>query len=330
MRLTIWSAALLLAATLGARAQEAPPPDPRGVFGLILENDAAFSPLDPWYTSGLRLGWTSREDALPSPLASLDRQLSDGQGHAARSRWGLALGQRIYTPEDTALRDPDPRDRPYAGYLYGAVFLERRTERVRDLVELQLGVVGPSALGRQAQEMTHRVHGDRRPRGWSQQLRDEPVFDLLAERTWRVGLLGAGVEADLLPSVSLALGIVQTYAGAGARLRVGEGLAGDFSPPRVHPTIADGSMASAGEGFGWYDFAGAGGRAVAHDIFLDGNTWRDSRSVDRRPLVADLEAGVAITWHSYRIAYTHVWRSKELYGQREWSHFGSLTLSVPF
>jgi hypothetical protein len=131
MRLTIWSAALLLAATLGARAQKAPPPDPRGAFGLILENDAAFSPLDPWYTSGLRLGWTSREDALPSPLASLDRQLSDGQGHAARSRWGLALGQRIYTPEDTALRDPDPRDRPYAGYLYGAVFLNETADGAR-------------------------------------------------------------------------------------------------------------------------------------------------------------------------------------------------------
>jgi hypothetical protein len=37
-----------------------------------------------------------------------------------------------------------------------------------------------------------------------------------------------------------------------------------------------------------------------------------------------------LTWYGYRLAYTHVWRSEEFHGQRNWSHFGSLTLSVPF
>ena len=66
------------------------------------------------------------------------------------------------------------------------------------------------------------------------------------------------------------------------------------------------------------------------NIFLDGNTWKDSRSVDKKPLVGDLQAGLAITINGTRIAYTHVIRSKEFDGQDQHDEFGALSVSFNF
>ena len=85
-----------------------------------------------------------------------------------------------------------------------------------------------------------------------------------------------------------------------------------------------------GEGFGWYLFAGASGRAVGRDIFLDGNSWRHSASVRKRPAVADLEAGAALFWRDMRLSFTQDIRSQEFVGQRKAFTYGIVTLAVAF
>ena len=67
-----------------------------------------------------------------------------------------------------------------------------------------------------------------------------------------------------------------------------------------------------------------------HALFLDGNTWRDSRSVDHRPFVADFEVGAAVFWQNIRLSYTQVWRTKEFVSQRERFTFGSVSLAFSF
>jgi hypothetical protein len=37
---------------------------------------------------------------------------------------------------------------------------------------------------------------------------------------------------------------------------------------------------------------------VARNIFLDGNSFRSGPSVDKEPLVADLQAGISVFWLS--------------------------------
>ena len=120
------------------------------------------------------------------------------------------------------------------------------------------------------------------------------------------------------------------YAQAGARLRFGQGLERDFGTPRIRPGGGD-TAAPLGQGFGWYVFGGAAGRAVGRDLFLDGSTWRNhSPSVSKRNLVGDLEAGGAVFWHNIRLSYTHDWRSEEFVGQKKMFTFGVATLSVAF
>lgn len=331
-----WCGAMVLAWAGQAAAQAPgvdtqPPSDPYGTLGFSVENDT-LSGTDRYYTNGLQLTWRSPSADLPAPLAWIDRQLDFLQGPGSL-RWGLALGHSIYTPQDTEARNPDPTDRPYAGLLYGAVSLSRVTATSFSVLELQLGLVGPSAGGKFVQNGFHSVIGEPPARGWAYQLRDEPVAALILDRKWRVSLAGDEIfGVELLPSATFSVGNLATYAGAGGILRMGRNLSADFGPPRIRPALAGSAFFQPqGGSFGWYVFVGAEGRAVAHDILLDGNTWADSRSVDRRPLVGDLQAGVAVMWHGVRFAYTQVWRTEEFYGQRGGlQQFGSVNVSFRF
>ncbi len=82
--------------------------------------------------------------------------------------------------------------------------------------------------------------------------------------------------------------------------------------------------------FGWYLFAGVEGRAIAHNIFLDGNTFRDSRSVDKKPLVGDLQFGLVLDWSDIRFSYTHILRTREFRTQEKFDGFGALSVSIKF
>lgn len=329
----VLSASLVLAGTAAAQpasVADLPAPDRRAAVSFLSENDTYGRNTDRYYTNGARFNWSSAEDSLPGPMAALDRALAELFG-PARSRWGIALGQNMYTPINKRLREPDPRDRPYAGLLYGEVSLDRRTHTTLDRFSLTLGVVGPTSMARQTQDIVHALLQDRQARGWGFQIHDEPVFNLAYERIWRAPLLAlpAGLAVDALPAVTLAAGTINTYASAGARVRIGQGLERDFGAPRIRPTIAD-SPTPVGEGFGWYLFAGASGRAIARDITLDGNTFRDSRSVDPRHFVGDLELGGAVFWQNIRLAYTQDFRTKEFVGQKKGFVFGALSLSFAF
>ena len=67
-------------------------------------------------------------------------------------------------------------------------------------------------------------------------------------------------------------------------------------------------------------------RYVLHDITLDGNTWRDSQSVAREELVADLGVGFAMYWQGWKVTFARYFRTKEFKGQSADSELGSITI----
>ncbi len=140
-----------------------------------------------------------------------------------------------------------------------------------------------------------------------------------------------GTQADIIPSAGVSLGNVNTSASAGAILRFGQGLNVDYGPPLIQPNLAGVTFIDRVDaGYAWYVFGGFGGTFVARNIFLDGNTFSDSHSVDKKLLVGSATAGLAVVWKSARLALTHVWRTKEFDGQKNPDRFGSLSVSVGF
>ncbi len=327
----IGAALLLLLATAPGFAQTAQKSDPAGSLALSYDNDLVAG-TDRYYTSGIQLDWRSPSANPPAWLAWLNRQPGLLFPEGGAPRWGLSLGQSIFTPADTRRRNPDPLDRPYAGWLFGAVSLVSSTATEFGAMELQVGMVGPSALGRQAQNGVHRLRSLPLAEGWDHQLRDEPGVNLILARQWRLNTAPGwgGLSAGLVPSVTASLGNVMTYASAGLLLRLGSRLDADFGPPRSRPALSGSAFFEPGDGLGWYVFAGAEGRAVAHNIFLDGNSWVDGPRVDRIPTVGDASLGAVAMLGAVRLSATYTLRSREFSGQPRAAQFGSVSLSFRF
>lgn len=309
-----------------------------GNYTAQFENDR-IADTDRHYTTGMRINWVS-DRATDSPLWAknlLDRIYPLADLRAGRV--GLALGHNIFTPEDTATTALSIDDRPYAGWLYGGISVHAETGRTLagrtldtlDTVELDIGVVGPLALAEEVQNNFHELINVSRSNGWHHQLENEPAVLFVAERRWRPAPLTAGgIEGDIIPHIGVSLGNVMTLANAGATFRIGQDLDVDFGPPHVRPTLSGLAAVAGGTDFAWYLFAGVEGRLVAHNIFLDGNTFASSHSVDRIPLVADIQTGAAIVVHDVRLAFTHVFRTREFEGQRRADRYGAISLSARF
>jgi hypothetical protein len=209
-------------------------------------------------------------------------------------------------------------------------------DRVLDVFEFTLGIVGPAAGGEEVQKWIHELIDSPEPMGWANQLQNELTLQLTLSRAWRQSHLLAGwkflenlnLEMDWMPQVGAALGNVFIYGAGGASLRLGNDLPADFGPPRLRPSLPGSEYFVPSRKFGWYLFLGFEGRAVARNLFLDGNSFQASQSVTKNYLVGDVQSGLALTFGRVRLAFTYVARSKEFTTQRAADQFGALTVSV--
>jgi len=312
------------------------PRDDKGVLTLQFDNDI-FGGTDSHFTHGMRASWLSKEGGAPDFIRNLARKFPTFTA-AERMRISYTIGQNVYTATDTTAADPPPDDRPYAGWAYFGIGLVAETRRWLDKIELDLGVVGPYSLAEDVQTGWHELIGIDVPKGWGTQLHNEPGAVLYFERSWRdvenypVGTIFplGDVAFDFSPHLGGALGNVFTYGSGGVSTRLGNNLRRDYGPPKIRPSLPGSDFFHSDKQISWYVFAGFEGRLVARNIFIDGNTFRDSRSADRVPIVFELQTGLAVIFSRVRLAYIHVFRSKEFEKQSRWDNFGSAALSIRF
>jgi hypothetical protein len=141
-----------------------------------------------------------------------------------------------------------------------------------------------------------------------------------------------GFRFRLSPYTGAALGNVYTYGSTGVMFQiVPEKYRWQSNPVRVQPAIPGNGYFDVPENrFAWSLFFGLEGRAVARNIFLDGNSFADSRSVDKKYFVGDANAGITVTYGRLQLSYTLNWRSEEFRGQDGGSLFGALGAGYRF
>ena len=306
-----------------------------GAVSLISENDL-FGGTDRNYTNGLQLSLVSGPCEKLLGTEFLSQHLLPARFDEGRAwRAGLAVGQMMFTPADISLVDPDPLDRPYAAWLYGSFSLISHTDgadrriAALDTAKLDVGWVGPGAAGDFVQRNWHELINGADPMGWDNQIRDEPGLNVALETARRSPVAEWGwLDADAEARVGGALGNVATNASAGAAVRLGYNLGNDYGPPRIRPALGGATFFDNQGPWSWYLFAGVEGRAVARDIFLDGNTFRSSPSVDKEPLLFDAQGGAVLRLGNAQVSFTYVHRSESFKGQLGPDRFGAITLSV--
>lgn len=306
---------------------------PEGSVLSITEENDLFVRTDRHYTQGLKITEMFQDDYMPNFLLKFSEHTPPLGMKIEASKFGLSVGQNLYTPANIDVASYIPNDRPYAGWLYLGLILQRRGQTgadrpVLDNLELNLGLIGPEALGDEAQTTVHRLRGFHLPRGWGNQLRTEPGLQLKYARLWRHRVECGNWAGELIPHAGLSLGNVATFANLGGTVRFGYNVPNDFGPQYIDlPTVESGTESPH---WGAYLFAGLDGRAMAYTAFLDGNLFESSHRIEKRVLVGDYKIGATLVLKRAEVSYTYVVRSKEFYGQSDKDGFGSVSLRYKF
>jgi len=157
-----------------------------------------------------------------------------------------------------------------------------------------------------------------------------------------------GFSVDSIRSLGLRLGNIETSASVGIEGRIGWNLPNDFGtypirpgaenrPPSVASIHGDSGAATAAivrPRSGVHLFGTLESKLLLHDFSLDGNLFRASHRVTRRPWVAQAAVGVSaqglVAGHGVKLAVMRVWRTREFDEQGPSHAYGSVALSIEF
>ena len=311
-------------------------------FTFYWENDSVTG-TDQDYSNGLKLTWIKPYLADRSGgrgIRSWTFQHLPFMTHPDTPRaTAVSIGQYIYTPKDTKRSDLAVNDRPYAGYTFmGFGFISRDGDR-RNVWEFEIGMIGPWSLAENTQNTFHDLIHTRRAQGWSHQLGNEPGLEVTYEAKQRLGSLSSrhGLGLDLIPHLGFRAGNVETSLKAGMELRFGWFIPRDFGTCPIRSGCDPGNaLVDDLEGsiqphnFAFYFFAATEGRAVLRDIFLDGNTFRESHHMDKEIYVADLMGGITMSYERFKLSYAMVLRTPEFKQRKDNHAFGTIQLTYMY
>jgi hypothetical protein len=127
-------------------------------IGAVFDNDLYTSTVnDKYYTNGFEFY-----------LRRLQTENTQSKGLLE-----YKIGQKIFNPFAIRVTILDRTDRPFAGYLYASI--GKNTFHENGFVfkkSIEIGFVGPNALGQEMQEFFHNTFGYKKVLGWENQIRN--------------------------------------------------------------------------------------------------------------------------------------------------------------
>lgn len=264
---------------------------------------------DRYFTNGLRVGQTS--DKLPKFIEWYDTDLKD-------EYYIVTLSQEIYTPEDIEESELINNDRPYAGWTYLTFALGKKDRDTLSLTVLDVGALGEGSQADKVQRNFHQAIGSTSPEGWENQLSSELGFALKHIRAKNFRVENENLSADLSIYAGGTLGNVRTSLEAGLTFRAG------YNVPN---SILQGHEYTNHRNFSLYGHIGARSSLVFRNAFIDGNTFKDSHSVERETFVNNYSLGLTAGLGDFSFSYIYDFWSPEFKGQQGSHNTGTFRLS---
>ena len=295
-------------------------------FVFITENDADFRN-DNDYTYGSEIGLLFYRKNLDESFLHIPFSDYKNQDNYL----SFSYGQKIYTPKDLEAATIIKEDRPYAGYMYIKSSLHQATKEHLHSLSMQVGMIGPSVQMDKVQEMIHSLIGSDDPMGWNFQLKNELILQLNYAYKKYVELSDSFV---FIPEYGFDLGNASTKVYTAGLIRWGQDLPQDFGSVQMdscsfgkipHSVMQEYKDVLSYSFSFWFK-----ANLVGRDIFLDGNTFQDSHSVEKKFFVAEAGYGLSLYYGAFSIEYLRKHLSKEFKTQEKYHNYGSLFFSYNF
>ncbi len=269
-------------------------------FTFTFENDT-FVGEDNGYTNGIgitfgRAPFTEfNNENLPNWLHALTSRLYISTMPDKQRGVAHMFFQRMQTPDAIEVEELISDDLPYAGLLAWQGTLYAWDERVADQFSLYLGAVGPVTLAEQGQKTIHDLVGADDPKGWDNQIENEPIFKVEAQRIWNLYRSnGKRFQLDLLGLTGVGVGNLESATKGGLAIRWGTNLQSSFAAFSLQADRQVNPLALNAQN-DFYLFIGGRVGYVLNDILVDGNTFRDSHSVPLEHYQDQLSAGAVFS-----------------------------------
>jgi hypothetical protein len=299
---------------------------------FYVENDV-FSGTDNQYTAGERftfLYYIPDED-----YAIYD--LLGNKNEESYSYFTFSITSQIFTPSDKSQTSLITDDRPYAGWLYTESTIHKASKDELRSLSLKIGIIGPHSYAEDIQNNFHLLIGSPHVYGWDNQLKDELGISLKYTQKYKLSTIKTDYfETSFIPFVSAELGNVAINATVGFNARIGWNIPKDFGVSSID-IGADPGIPIYKEykdmRLNPWSFSlnlTAAESAVARDIFLDGNTFRDSHSVEKKNFVNYYGIGFTLRYKDFVFDFMEIHNSKKFKFQEEPHAVGTLIVSWLF
>lgn len=271
-------------------------------FSATLDNDF-FVNEDNGYTNGIYVSFydvNDKESSADLPDAWVKPLMwSMPSGSIETSVNIYSVGQTLNTPYDIEEVVPAEGTFPYSGLLSFTNTFIVVGPRYADKVSTTLGIVGPLAMGEQTQKAVHKAISARTPRGWDTQLDNELVFELSRGRTWRSWVSNSNT-IDVLSGAEMSVGTLRSAVSTGFMVRYGKNLEESFATVLLADSRTSNPIAV---NQGWFVYMGVALNYTFNQIFTDGNTFHDSRSIDYDHRNNMLSSGLTYSWGESALSF---------------------------
>jgi lipid A 3-O-deacylase len=314
-------------------------------YAFYFENDA-FTQTDHLYTNGLRFSVTSPSAPtweelgfVPKWFLPVAKWLPFVNTSGLGRSMSFFIGQNMYLPEKDRTVAATVPNRPYAGMSYFSTAFNSNNHKYFNMLELGVGVVGPSSFAEETQRAVHDILGQDSPAGWVNQVGDAVFFDIQIEHRQRWTLFDSptGVGMELIPSIGAGIGRALFHAQTGFRLRFGWNLPTDFGDDYIRPGATNITPISPNFGgrptrrrISLFVFGGADGQMIFWDMTLHGELFQPVDTVDEENFRYVLVGGVGVLLGPLKVCYTHVHSSKTYKTQEKNQEYGTLLMTLSY
>ena len=305
----------ILAIVYGSYAQEY-----KNEFGLKSDNDAyLWYGQDRYYTNGLFVYFRR----------AVDQQRL--KGNLEKFTYEISAGQKMYNPLSGNRPDPATHDRPFAAHLFGGVqtSLFYKNESLLK-VGLNLGTVGPDALGGDAQDLLHSIVGFYEVQGWDYQIAN----DFAANANIQFAKLlhrSSDKVVDFTLDTYANLGTTYNGAGIGVVFRAGD-INQLFNSSHYNAVIGNKSKTDKFKKKEFYFYAKPQLNYVAYDATVQGSLFNDNSPVTfkTKSFVFAQTLGMNYSSPRFTIDYSLIFQSKEIKSSAKAHQYGSISMYYRF